>query len=139
VNRAPDTHPRISSEEKDHIITALSKDSKDSGSMAIPWKSIFTSVPYMSVLASEVGNCFGAVVFFSNWPSYLKYMLGTDIRNGIHHAYLSWDSPNHIKNMTVAQGTISLSFNYHPVISRHETIIIETWHRERSLTLQQIS
>ena len=41
--------------------------------------ALLTSVPYWGFLISDMGNTWGINIFRSNGPTYLKYMLGTDI------------------------------------------------------------
>ncbi len=79
----PDSHPRISVEERERIRTSLEKTNSDER-LPVPWKSILTSPPFLALMTSDACNTFAAVVFFTNWSTYLKYMLGTDIKtNGI--------------------------------------------------------
>ena len=52
--------------------------------MPVPWKSVATSVPFLALLVTDMAACFGAFTFMTNWPTYLKFMLGTDIKtNGL--------------------------------------------------------
>ena len=43
-----------------------------------------TSVPFAALVLTDMAACFGAFTFMTNWPTYLKFMLGLDIKtNGL--------------------------------------------------------
>ena len=72
-------HPRIAKQELDYIknelLNTLSEKPKP-----IPWKSILTSIPLWGMIITDMGNCVGIMTLGSYGPSYLKYMLGVDIK-----------------------------------------------------------
>ena len=79
----PSQHPRISQEEFDYINSQLMNTISEKPK-AIPWKSILTSVPFWGLLITDCGNCVGLFVLSGYTPSYLKKMLGVDIKaNGV--------------------------------------------------------
>ena len=52
--------------------------------LPVPWKSVATSVPFAALVLTDMAACFGAFTFMTNWPTYLKFMLGFDIKtNGL--------------------------------------------------------
>ena len=75
----PEKHPRISAQEKQYILHNLGK-TIDEKPKPIPWKSILTSVPVWGMIITDCGNCWGLVTLASYGPSYLKYILGVDIK-----------------------------------------------------------
>lgn len=79
----PDKHPRISEEERERIKAALREVNCDEV-IPIPWKKVMTSVPFISLIVADCNSTFGAMIFFTNWPTYLSYMLGMDMKsNGL--------------------------------------------------------
>ena len=79
----PDQHPRIAQEELDYIQNEL-HDTLNEKPKPIPWKSILMSVPFWGMVISDCGSCWGMITLGSNGPTYLKYMLGVDIKtNGL--------------------------------------------------------
>jgi hypothetical protein len=52
--------------------------------MPIPWKSILTSIPVLGMIITDMGNCWGIITLGSFGPTFLKFMLGVDIKtNGV--------------------------------------------------------
>jgi hypothetical protein len=52
--------------------------------LKVPWKSIFTSVPFIGLMITDSSNTWGLWTLSTNGPTYMKYMLGVDIRtNGL--------------------------------------------------------
>ena len=79
----PSQHPRISQDEFDYINTELINTFTEKPK-AIPWKNILTSVPFWGLVITDCGNCVGIIILGSYGPSYLKQMLGVDIKaNGV--------------------------------------------------------
>ncbi len=87
----------------------------DTKPASIPWKSILTSVPFLALVVTDCSNTFGANIFFTNFPTYLKYMLGLDIKtNGYLSAlpflcrYLGGLVTGKLADMLYSRGTLSL-------------------------------
>ena len=82
---SPQKHPRISPKEKERILSAIGEHVDQSASMPpVPWMSIVKSIPFLSLMATDITNCFGLYTFLTNGPTYLNYMLNFDIKsNGI--------------------------------------------------------
>ena len=84
VYDSPETHPFITNSEKDLIETAVSIDLNSKASFKVPWKSILTSVPFIGLMITDSCNTWGLWTLNTNGPTYMKYMLGVDIRtNGL--------------------------------------------------------
>ena len=75
----PDKHPRIDPEELAHIKDELA-DTVAEKPLPVPWRAILTSIPFWSMVISDIGNSFGHSMMGSQGPSYLKYILGLDIK-----------------------------------------------------------
>ena len=81
---APEKHPFISSSEKDLIKAAIGDHVSSEFSRKVPWKQIFTSLPFFGLMVTDSGNTWGLWTLSSNGPTYMKYMLGVDIKtNGL--------------------------------------------------------
>ena len=80
---SPQSHPRLDSEQKNHILESISKhygvQTGRSSARKTPWKSIFTSVPLWGAIISACGNDWGFATLGTNGPMYLKYMIGVDL------------------------------------------------------------
>lgn len=80
---SPEKHPRMDPKEKEDILNRLSK-TLTSKPKPVPWRALLTSVPVWAFFISDMGNCWGIITLGSNGPTYLKYMLGLDLKtNGI--------------------------------------------------------
>jgi len=75
----PDESPFITEEEKLYIKNHLQGLDKTS-SLAVPWKSIFTSLPFLGLMMADSCNTWGFHTLLTSGPTYLKYMLNVDIR-----------------------------------------------------------
>ena len=80
----PESHPRISVEEKEYITQSLSESVDSKQSFPVPWRSIFTSAPFIGLLVSEFGNSWGLTTLIGYTPTYMKSVQGVDIKtNGL--------------------------------------------------------
>ncbi|XP_066938043.1 putative inorganic phosphate cotransporter isoform X1 [Macrobrachium rosenbergii] len=81
----PDMHPRISREEKAYInyhCGALAQNV-----IPIPWKAVFTSLPFWAVMVAHVGYNWGFYTLLSELPTYLKNIQHFSMTsNGIYSA-----------------------------------------------------
>ncbi|XP_068220661.1 putative inorganic phosphate cotransporter isoform X2 [Palaemon carinicauda] len=81
----PDMHPRISPEEKAYINYHCGGNSEKA--IPIPWKAIFTSMPFWAVLVGHVGYNWGFYTLLSELPTYLKNIQHFQMTsNGIYSA-----------------------------------------------------
>ena len=84
VYDGPDQHPFIEQSEKETILDALGDDINTEKNLSVPWKRIFTSVPFIGLMFTDSSNTWGLYTLSTNGPSYMKYMLGVDIKtNGL--------------------------------------------------------
>ena len=80
----PDTHPRISTEEREYINSELSKAVTSNTTFTIPWKSIVTSIPFLGLMLTDSANTWGIFTLLTNTPTYMKNVQGLDIKsNGL--------------------------------------------------------
>ena len=80
----PDSHPRISQEERAHINKALQETVDTKEVIPVPWKSIMTSVPFIGLMIADFANTWGKNTLFTNGPTYMKTVQGVDIKkNGL--------------------------------------------------------
>ena len=56
VYDSPEVHPRITQSEKDLIEASIAANVDLRKTYPVPWKKIFTSVPLMGLLATDLGN-----------------------------------------------------------------------------------
>ena len=49
--------------------------------MATPWKSIWTSLPFWSILLAHSGQSLGFWTLLTEMPSYMDKVLGVDIKS----------------------------------------------------------
>ena len=69
----------MDTKEKEEILQKLGK-TLNTKPKPVPWRALLTSVPFWGFIISDMGNCWGIITLGSNGPTYLKYMLGTDIK-----------------------------------------------------------
>jgi len=80
----PDSHPRISPEEKEMIRSALGNTVNNKTSFPVPWKAILTSIPFLGLITTDICNSCGLIGLGSNGPTFMKYMLNINIKlNGL--------------------------------------------------------
>ncbi|KAG0718549.1 Sialin [Chionoecetes opilio] len=78
----PDTHPRISQEEKKYILQHCA--ARKAQPEAIPWKSLATSVPLWCVAVVHLGQNWGFYTLLTELPTYLKNIQHFDMKsNGL--------------------------------------------------------
>ena len=68
----PNSHPRISENEKKMINTAVSETVDTTRTFPVPWRSIFTSVPFYGLLFSEIGLAWGLSTLIRHTPLYME-------------------------------------------------------------------
>ncbi|XP_042888563.1 putative inorganic phosphate cotransporter isoform X2 [Penaeus japonicus] len=82
VSDFPQTHPRISQEERSYIVRQC--DLRRGQAVPIPWRSILTSLPVWSIIIVHFGNNWGSFTFLAELPSYFKNIHHFDIKsNGL--------------------------------------------------------
>ncbi|KAK2713985.1 hypothetical protein QYM36_009765 [Artemia franciscana] len=82
VYDSPDQHPRISEKERDFINKSIAKEAQISKkSASVPWKSIFTSLPFYAILFCNIGHNWGFLILLTELPIYMKNIFGFDIKS----------------------------------------------------------
>ncbi|XP_077289176.1 putative inorganic phosphate cotransporter [Arctopsyche grandis] len=76
---SPAKHTSITKEEKSYIENALGNVEAEKAPKT-PWKSIFTSLPFLALAVAHVGCNWGFTTLLVETPSYLKNALGIDMR-----------------------------------------------------------
>ncbi|XP_053629857.1 putative inorganic phosphate cotransporter isoform X1 [Cherax quadricarinatus] len=80
---SPDLHPTISTTEKLYIKHGTG-DHRKNERLDVPWQSIFTSTPFLVVIAAHVGQNWGFYCILTELPTYLKNIQHFDMKqNGI--------------------------------------------------------
>lgn len=83
---SPDLHPYITPAEKLYIKQGIG-DHRHSKTQDVPWHSILTSVPFMIVIVTHVGNNWGFYCLLTELPTYLKNIQHYDMKqNGLMSA-----------------------------------------------------
>ncbi|CAH0398537.1 unnamed protein product [Chilo suppressalis] len=83
---SPKTSRIISEEEKLYIETSLGHVGEQK-KLKTPWKAIWTSVPFVSLIIAHCGHNWGFWTLMTEIPSYMKQVLGVDIKsNGVMSA-----------------------------------------------------
>jgi len=59
---SPASHPRISKEELDYIQNSIGTESKTQMKGSTPWKAIFTSMPFWTIVVGHTGHVWGKIV-----------------------------------------------------------------------------
>ncbi|KAJ8958990.1 hypothetical protein NQ314_006329 [Rhamnusium bicolor] len=72
---SPDTHPRISDEEKNFIIES------QGGAAVPPYKDIFFSLPFWALAILHIGNLWGLYLQLQGIPKFLGQVVGFDLRS----------------------------------------------------------
>lgn len=76
----PATSNSISKAERDYI-ELLTGSNTDSQSLAVPWKSIFTSAPFYGLLAAHCGFTWGFYTLLTEMPTYMSSVLKLDVKS----------------------------------------------------------
>ncbi|XP_073956620.1 putative inorganic phosphate cotransporter isoform X1 [Choristoneura fumiferana] len=83
---SPQTSRMISEKERLYIQNSLGHVGGHK-SFATPWKSLFTSIPFLSLIVVHCGHHWGFWTLMTEMPSYMSQVLGVDIKaNGVMSA-----------------------------------------------------
>ncbi|XP_049873018.1 putative inorganic phosphate cotransporter isoform X2 [Pectinophora gossypiella] len=120
----PGTSRMISKEERKYIeMNAGSADISEKKKLATPWKDIWTSLPFWSILLAHSGQSLGFWTLLTEMPTYMSKVLGVDIKsNGLLSAlpyvamyllsfFFSWLADFLVNRNIVALGTSRKIFN----------------------------
>ena len=93
VYDSPQQHPRISEEEKNHIVKSLAASTNEHDdeisakrSKKVPWRAILTSGPFWVTIVAHWGGVWGFITFMTQAPSYFNYVQGWNI-NAVSYAF----------------------------------------------------
>lgn len=76
----PNTQPFISQEERDFINSQLGQqDANISRKPPVPWKKVFTSIPFLAILIAHVCSNWGWYMFLIEIPFYMKQVLKLNV------------------------------------------------------------
>lgn len=78
VYDSPQQHPRISDDERNHIMDNIAK-SVDEEETQIPWKSIILSGPMWITIAAHWSSAWGFLTLMTQAPSYFNFVHGWNI------------------------------------------------------------
>ncbi|XP_042865549.1 putative inorganic phosphate cotransporter [Penaeus japonicus] len=79
VYKTPESHPRISLDEKIYIQTTLNQSPSDSGAKKIPWKHILLSMPFWAIFVGHIAQNWGFYTLLTELPTYMKNILHFNI------------------------------------------------------------
>lgn len=80
ADNTPSTSKLISSKELKYILSSQQKDDSVHKKISIPWKAIFTSVPFFSLMIVRSAESWGYSTIQAEIPSYLQGVLNMDIK-----------------------------------------------------------
>ncbi|CAH2096647.1 unnamed protein product [Euphydryas editha] len=84
---SPRNSRMIGEVERNYIEKSLGHSGSDQKKKATPWKSIFTSLPFISLIVVHCGQNWGFWTLMTEIPSYMNQVLGVDIKsNGVMSA-----------------------------------------------------
>ncbi|XP_045772829.1 putative inorganic phosphate cotransporter isoform X1 [Maniola jurtina] len=84
---SPRTSRMIGEDEKMYIQNSLGHVGTQHKKLPTPWKAIFTSLPFISLIVTHCGQNWGFWTLMTEMPSYMKQVLGVDIKaNGVMSA-----------------------------------------------------
>lgn len=87
---SPSEHKRITPEEKAFIEQAQGmKNSNEGAPPKTPWKAIFTSMPFWSILIVHSTHNWGFWTLLTEMPEYMKSVLSLDIKQVINYALVT--------------------------------------------------
>ncbi|CAH1399899.1 unnamed protein product [Nezara viridula] len=84
VYDTPSQHPRITREEREYLEKEIGASSKVRKAPKVPWGALLTSMPVWAIVVTHACSVFCYFTFLNQMPTYMKRVLGTDIKkNGI--------------------------------------------------------
>lgn len=114
----PASHPRISFEEKNYIISQIG-DNRVGESRSVPWKSILTCVPVWAVLVTQCGISWLFYTQLTEMPTYMKNILQFDITQNSMLSALPYITAwlfaigfSHAADWLIAKGFLSVVSSY---------------------------
>ncbi|XP_042238110.1 sialin-like isoform X2 [Homarus americanus] len=86
VHNTPESHPRISLDEKIYIQTTLNQSPSNTKVLPIPWRHICTSMPFWAVFVAHIAQNWGFYTLLTELPTYMKNILHFDLA---HSGFIS--------------------------------------------------
>lgn len=81
---SPETHPRISQEERQEIEFRIAQDSKGVAPTKVPWRQIIFSVPVWTIIITNTCCVFAYFIVINQLPTYMKDVLQFEVKqNGL--------------------------------------------------------
>eukprot|EP00794_Sanderia_malayensis_P012121 gene12121-13372_t len=80
ITSSPERHARISEEELAFIIKERGSSTSQQRHMSVPWRSIFTSMPFWAIFVANVCNNWTFYTFLTSLPLYFKEVLNFPIQ-----------------------------------------------------------
>ncbi|XP_017756553.1 PREDICTED: sialin-like [Eufriesea mexicana] len=77
----PETQEYITEAERDYIVTAYGHRTLESSTMKVPWKAIFTSVPFWALIYANTFGNFCWYFLLTQLPLYMNKILRFDIKS----------------------------------------------------------
>ncbi|KAI5639150.1 major facilitator superfamily domain-containing protein [Phthorimaea operculella] len=112
---SPQSSGMISSEERRYIQSSLGHVGGHK-KMVTPWKAIFTSLPFISLIVAHCGQNWGFWTLMTEMPSYMSQVLGVNIKaNGVMSAlpYLAMVALSfpfgYIADLTIKKNWLSIT------------------------------
>lgn len=78
---SPETQYYISEEERHYIVTSYGHRGLESVHMKVPWKAIFTSVPFLALIYTNTFGNFAWYFLLTQLPMYMNKILRFDIQS----------------------------------------------------------
>ncbi|XP_069162723.1 sialin isoform X3 [Procambarus clarkii] len=86
IHNTPESHPRISLEEKIYIQTSLDQTTSNTKVAAIPWRHILRSLPFWAIFVVHIAQNWGFYTLLTELPTYMKNILHFNIA---HDSFVS--------------------------------------------------
>ncbi|XP_050350972.1 putative inorganic phosphate cotransporter [Nymphalis io] len=84
---SPRDSKMIGEDERNFIESSLGHVGNDQKKLPTPWKTIFTSLSFIALIVAHCGQNWGFWTLMTELPSYMKQVLGVDIKsNGVMSA-----------------------------------------------------
>lgn len=80
--------------------------------MQTPWKAIWTSLPFISLIIAHCGQNWGFWTLMTEMPSYMKQVLGVDIKAVKNISYYSTQSQAKVNFNKLTCKTIVSGLNH---------------------------
>ncbi|XP_044758608.1 sialin [Coccinella septempunctata] len=76
----PEKQKFISAEEKEFMANAFKEEGSGHGHMKVPWKAVFTSLPFWAIIIAHLCSNWGWYMVLTELPTYMKNVLNFKIK-----------------------------------------------------------